>query len=77
MACAGLFRLGRDLEAGLRMVDLVERAAALLAVAPAQVQQQWQLLLRNLFSRQQLQDWLGLADDLQYELAALIGQGTP
>jgi hypothetical protein len=71
-ACAGLFRLGRDVEGALRMVDLFDQAALLFTRAPAEVQQQWHALVLAIFSRQQLQDWLGVADDLQYELVALI-----
>ncbi|WP_263261030.1 hypothetical protein [Pseudomonas sp. RIT-PI-S] len=74
-ACAGLFRLGRDVEAALSMVDLFDRIAPLFATAPDDVQQQWGLLVMEIFSRQQLQDWLGVADYLMYELEALIGQG--
>ena len=75
VACAGLFRLGRDVEAALGMVDLVDRIAPLFEAAPSDAQQQWGLLLMGIFSRQQLQDWLGVADYLQYELVALIEQG--
>lgn len=71
-ACAGLFRLGRDVEAALRMVDLFDRLAPWFEAAPADQQQQWGTLLMETFSRQQLQDWLAVADYLQYELVALM-----
>ena len=71
-ACAGLFRLGRDVEAALRMVDLCDRLAPLFEAAPADQQQQWGALLMETFSRQQLQDWLAVADYLEFELVALM-----
>ena len=74
-ACAGLFRLGRDVEAALRMVDLFDRLPPLFDAAPASQQQQWGTLLMETFSRQQLQDWLAVADYLQYELVALMEHG--
>lgn len=73
--CAGLFRLGRDVEGALRMVDLFDALAPRLAQAGAEEQQAWGLLVNDIFSRQRLQDWLGVADALQYELVTLISAG--
>lgn len=75
LLCAGLFRLGRDVEAALRMVDLFDALAPRLAQAGTEEQRAWGLLVNDIFSRQQLQDWLGVADALQYELVTLITAG--
>ncbi|MBF7145032.1 MULTISPECIES: hypothetical protein [Pseudomonas] len=71
-ACGNLFRLGREVEAALQMVDLLDQASLLFAIAPVSTQQAWHTLVVSIFSGQELQDWLGLADDLQYELVALL-----
>ncbi|UFH48011.1 hypothetical protein [Pseudomonas sp. KNUC1026] len=70
--CAGLFRLAREIEAALLMVDLLDRAAPLLAGAPPVVAEQWPFVLSAIFSHQQAQDWLAVADDLQYELVEIF-----
>lgn len=70
--CAGLFRLGRDVEAALSMVDVFERAQQLLVSAPAEVQQMWAQVLTQMLDCQERQDWLGLADYMQYELVELL-----
>lgn len=71
--CAGLFRLGRDVEAALTMVDVFEKAQQCLASAPAEVQQVWAQLLLQMLECQERQDWLGLADSMEYELVDLLG----
>lgn len=70
--CAGLFRLGRDVEAALNMVDLFDEAQRLFARAPWDVQQAWALMLRQMLACQERQDWLGLADFMEYELIELL-----
>ncbi|WP_339432614.1 MULTISPECIES: hypothetical protein [unclassified Pseudomonas] len=70
--CAGLFRLGRDVEAGLSMVDVFEGAQQLLLSAPADVQQMWAQVLTQMLDCQERQDWLGLADYMEYELLDLL-----
>ncbi|MGF6091336.1 hypothetical protein [Pseudomonas sp. 18173] len=70
--CAGLFRLGRDVEAALNMVDLFDEAQRLFARTPQDVQQAWALLLRQMLACQERQDWLGLADFMEYELIELL-----
>ena len=74
--CAGLFRLGRDVEAALSMVDVFEGAQQLLQSAPADVQQAWAQLLTQMLDRQERQDWLGVADSMEYELVELL-QSVP
>ena len=70
--CAGLFRLGRDVEAALDMVEVFEGAQQLLMSAPATVQQDWALVLTQMFDCQERQDWLGLADWMEYELIEVL-----
>jgi hypothetical protein len=70
--CAQLFRLGRDVEAGLSMVDVFEGAQQLLLSAPADVQLVWAQVLTQMLDCQERQDWLGLADFMEYELVDLL-----
>jgi len=70
--CAGLFRLGRDVEAALDMVEVFEGAQQLLMSAPATVQQDWALVLSQMLDCQERQDWLGLADWMEYELIEVL-----
>jgi hypothetical protein len=70
--CAGLFRLGRDVEAALIMVDLFDETQRLFAKAPQGAQQAWALMLRQMLDCQERQDWLGLADFMEYELVDLL-----
>ncbi|MFL6608721.1 MAG: hypothetical protein ACJ8HF_10815 [Pseudomonas sp.] len=70
--CARLFRLGRDVEAGLAMVTLVEAAQPFVEAMPGDVQSYWADLLASMLSDQQSQNWLSLADYLEYELVELL-----
>ena len=70
--CAGLFRLGRDVEAALGMVDVFEDAQQLLLSGSADVQQMWAQVLAQMLECQERQDWLGLADYMEYELIELL-----
>ncbi|KPA88675.1 hypothetical protein [Pseudomonas fuscovaginae] len=70
--CSALFRFGRDVEAALVMVEVFDGIQALLQQAPAEVQQTWTQLLVSMLDCQERQDWLGLADTLQYELVELL-----
>lgn len=70
--CAGLFRLGRDIEATLIMVDVFDEAQDLFHQAPHAIQQQWVQLLTRMLACQEAQDWLGLADTMEYELIGLL-----
>lgn len=70
--CAGLFRLGRDVEAALAMVDLFDEAQRLLLAAPEDVQLKWTQVLTQMLACQERQDWLGLADFMEYELVNLL-----
>jgi hypothetical protein len=73
--CAGLFRLGRDVEAALSMVDVFEKSQDLFSKTPPALQQQWAQLLMLMFAAQEAQDWLGLADSMEYELIDLLEAG--
>jgi hypothetical protein len=70
--CAALFRLGRDVEAGLAMIELIGVAQPSFDLAPAAVQQQWVRLLGPMLECQESQNWLALADYLEYELVQLL-----
>ncbi|MHC8335109.1 hypothetical protein [Pseudomonas sp. LB3P25] len=70
--CAGLFRLGRDVEAALTMVDVFEKSQNLFSQTPPAIQQQWAHLLMSMFAAQEAQNWLGLADSMEYELIDLL-----
>jgi len=70
--CAGLFRLGRDVEAALTMVEVFEEAQRLFSLAPVDVQQAWAQVLTPMLACQERQDWLGLADFMEYELIQLL-----
>ncbi|WP_085723362.1 hypothetical protein [Pseudomonas sp. R37(2017)] len=70
--CAVLFRLGRDVEAALTMVDLFDETQRLFAQAPRDDQQAWALMLGQMLACQERQDWLGLADFMEYELIELL-----
>ncbi|EPJ86258.1 MAG: hypothetical protein ABWY17_00795 [Pseudomonas sp.] len=70
--CAGLFRLGRSVEAALNMLEVFETADGLLERNSPAVRQQWSQLLVEMLACQQSQDWLGLADYMQYELTELV-----
>lgn len=68
--CAALLRLGRDVEGGTRMVELFDGVLAQLEPQAGAV------LLQAMLDAQQRQDWLALADYLEYELVHLLGQAS-
>lgn len=70
--CATLFRLGRDVEAGLAMIELIGAVQPSFDLLPQAVQQQWLLLLGRMLECQEAQNWLALADYLEYELIQLL-----
>ncbi|WP_166364072.1 hypothetical protein [Pseudomonas akapageensis] len=72
--CAGLFRLGRDIEGGLEMVEMFDRLLRVFDAEPVAIQQQSAAILAAVFTAQQAQDWIGVADYLEYELVELLGQ---
>lgn len=65
--CAALFRLGRDIEAALEMVELIDTVMPLFASRSAQEQGQWMQVLNAILQCQERQDWLGVADWLEVE----------
>ncbi|WP_030130529.1 hypothetical protein [Pseudomonas sp. QTF5] len=70
--CAALFRLGRDVEAGLAMIELIGAVQPSFDQLPQAIQQQWLLLLGQMLECQEAQNWLALADYLEYELVQLL-----
>ncbi len=75
VACAHLFRLGRDVEAALVMVELFGALMPLFDRTPPALQQQWVAVLGEMLACQEGQNWLALADYLEYELLELMRQG--
>jgi hypothetical protein len=57
------------------MVAVVEAAQPLVELMPADVQASWSALLGLMFTDQQGQNWLSLADCLEYELIELLSAG--
>ncbi|MNH14898.1 hypothetical protein D3C79_744990 [compost metagenome] len=68
--CATLLRLGRDVEAALRMVELCDE------VLPQVDPKAGAVVMQAMLDAQQRQDWLALADYLEYELLHLIEQAA-
>lgn len=72
--CAALFRLGRDVEAGLVMIELIEAVHPTFNARSPATQQPWALVLGQMFACQEAQNWLALADYLEYELVELLNE---
>ncbi|MBK5399983.1 MULTISPECIES: hypothetical protein [Pseudomonas] len=70
--CAALFRLGRDVEAGLAMIELIGALQPSFDLALPAAQQQWVRLLGPMLECQESLNWLALADYLEYELVQLL-----
>lgn len=75
--CAVIFRLGRDVEAGLAMIELVSELQPFFEQATVDGQQQWLNFLGLMLACQEGQNWLALADYLEYELVQLISENVP
>ncbi|MED5526701.1 hypothetical protein [Gallaecimonas pentaromativorans] len=71
LALARLFRLGMNTEAALEMVPLLEQITAQLT-AGGKPQPELLQVLGMMLGCQERQDWLGLADYLEFELQELI-----
>lgn len=65
--CAKLFRLGRDIEGALKMVELIDRSLPLMDGVSAERQAEWGSVLSAILACQERQDWLGVADWLEVE----------
>ena len=72
--CAALFRLGRDVEAALRIVEVFVGLIKALVGCPPDVARQCPVVLNALLQAQERQDWLGLADTLEVDLLQLLAQ---
>ncbi|MFQ2366651.1 hypothetical protein [Aeromonas enteropelogenes] len=71
-ALAQRFRLGLSLEAIQTLPALLEQAASESLNWPAQQQQLLPVLIKRILEQQEREDWLALADELEYELVALF-----
>ncbi|HEX8586384.1 hypothetical protein [Pseudomonas sp.] len=69
--CAKLFRLGRDIEGALKMVEVIDRSLPLMDGASAERQAEWGRVLSEILACQERQDWLGVADWLEFEFVEL------
>ncbi|SEU06348.1 hypothetical protein [Pseudomonas graminis] len=65
--CAKLFRLGRDIEGALKMVELIDRSLPLMDGVSPERQAEWGRVLSAILACQERQDWVGLADWLEVE----------
>lgn len=65
--CAHLFRLGRDIEAALKMVDLIDITMPLFASRSKEDQAQLAHVMSEILRCQERQDWIGVADWLEVE----------
>ena len=74
--CAVLFRLGRDVEAALLMVQVCSDVQSAMGRENIEVQSRWTALLIDMLACQEAQDWLALADFLDYELPQLLEAPT-
>ncbi len=65
-------RLGLNVEAGLMLVTYLEQLVAVYPKFPVEQQRQFQSILSAMLVCQERQDWIGLADYLEYELQQLF-----
>ncbi|WP_025805188.1 hypothetical protein [Pseudomonas chlororaphis] len=70
--CAEGFRLGHDVETAMTMVQLMGAIQPVIDTAPQEQRQDWEALLGLMFECQQGQNWLALADYLQYECVEVL-----
>ncbi|MEL3922756.1 hypothetical protein V1481_05260 [Aeromonas enteropelogenes] len=71
-ALAQRFRLGLSLQAIQTLPALLEQAASESLSWPAQQQQLLPVLIKRILEQQEREDWLALADELEYELITLF-----
>ncbi|MCP2006019.1 hypothetical protein M976_01936 [Buttiauxella ferragutiae ATCC 51602] len=69
---AGQFRLGLALDAALELPPLMKSLVPLLPALPPATQQQLPQIMSAILACQEREDWLGLADWLEYELLHLL-----
>lgn len=69
--CAKLFRLGRDIEGALKMVEVIDRSLPLMDGSSAERQAEWGRVLSEILACQERQDWLGAADWLEFEFVEI------
>jgi hypothetical protein len=72
--CACLFRLGRDVEAALWVVEIFEGLMKVLPSWTPSLARQCSVVMDALLQAQERQDWLGLADTLEVDLLQLLAQ---
>nr|WP_321242420.1 hypothetical protein [uncultured Tolumonas sp.] len=65
-------RLGKHVEACLAIVDTLEDLVSLVSHCNSKQQQQFQLYLKEILIAQERQDWLCMADYLEYEIVAFF-----
>lgn len=71
---AKTFRLGRYQQAGKPLSDLVDQIAQLPETAPTAAKQGLAQILGDLLKCHKCNDWLGVADYLEFELVTWLRQ---
>lgn len=74
---AAQFRLGLSLDAALALPPLIKSLLPLLPTLPTATQQQLPKIMSAMLACQEREDWLGLADWLEYELLYVLSDQTP
>lgn len=72
IALAEQFRLGLSLDAALALPPLLKSLLPLLPTLPAETQRQLPQIMSAILACQEREDWLGLADWLEYELHPVL-----
>ncbi len=75
-ALAQRFRLGLSLESIQTLPALLEQTACESLSWPTKQQQMLPVLIKRILEQQEHEDWLALADELEYELVTLCEMAT-
>lgn len=73
-ALANQFRLGLSLDAALELPPLMK---SLLPILSSAAQHQLPQIMSAILACQEREDWLGLADWLEYELISVLSNPVP
>jgi len=72
IALAHQLRLGHSLQAVQTLPDLLDRVARQSSTWGTERQAYLPILIRQMLAQQEREDWLGLADNLEYDLLTLL-----
>lgn len=76
-ALAKRFRLGLNLDAALELPPLMKSLLPLLPTLSPAAQRQLPQVMSAILACQEREDWLGLADWLEYELLCVLSDPAP